>query len=159
MAVSRTDDFMLNTSCMLNFSTAIWLTERQKAFLFRDSPLTWKNCSLVTFSTPSKMSLCSMFSSHGILSSLKRPTGEGARDIGANKLIDELLLYHRISLIIYLFRAYSRYIRHGVSISLWVFIYGGLNTRRYTLVYALCDCNNCVLKKTSQFAILSDTRN
>ncbi len=75
IAVSRTDDFMLNTSSMLNFSTAIWLTDRQKAFLFLDSPLTWKNCSRETFSTPLKILSFSKFNSHGILSSLNRPGG------------------------------------------------------------------------------------
>ncbi len=36
-----------------------------------------------------------------------------------------------------LFSAYGGYIRHGVSVNLWEFIWGGVNTRHYTLVHGL----------------------
>lgn len=38
-AVSLTVDCMLNTSCMLYCSTAIWLTTRQNVFFSFESPL------------------------------------------------------------------------------------------------------------------------
>ena len=73
MAVRRTVDLMLNTSCMLNFSTAIWEICLQKAFLSGDSPLTVMKWSREMRSAPPNTSVFNISSSHGIWSSANRP--------------------------------------------------------------------------------------
>lgn len=77
MAASLTVDLISNTSFMLNFSMAIWLTTRQKAFLSGESPRTSMNWPLVIFSCPLNTSFFNMSNSHGTFSSLKRPACAG----------------------------------------------------------------------------------
>lgn len=85
MAVRRTVERMLKTSCMLNFSTAIWDTCLQKAFLSGECPLMVMKWSREIFSAPPNTSFLSISRSQGTWSSVNSPvSGENTQQMTAN---------------------------------------------------------------------------
>ena len=85
MAVRRTEEDMLNTSFMLNFSMATWLTTLQNAFFSGESPLTVMKWDFDIFSAPPKTSFFNISNSQGMLSSSNRPGGRRWRGGGGKR--------------------------------------------------------------------------